>query len=80
VLSRPAQTAPAESEERPFIIQSNVSSTHSQTSLVQHGLCPFEAAHAGGGKWPENFRKKTQGGPELAAEQITKVLFQRKPR
>jgi hypothetical protein len=28
VLSRPAQTSPAESEERPFIIQTNVPSTH----------------------------------------------------
>jgi len=26
---------------------------------VQHRLCPFEAAHAGVGKWPEHFRKKT---------------------
>jgi hypothetical protein len=43
---------------------------------VQHRLCPFEAAHAGVGKWPENFRKKTQGGPVLAAEQITKALLQ----
>jgi hypothetical protein len=26
------------------------------------------------GEWPEDFRKKTQGGPVLAAEQITKAL------
>jgi hypothetical protein len=37
----------------------------------------FEAAHAGVGKWPEHFRKKTQGGPVLAAKQITTALFQR---
>jgi len=35
---------------------------------VQHRLCPFDAAHAGVGKWPEHFRKKTQGGPVLTAE------------
>jgi len=35
-------------------------------------------AHAGVGNGPANFRKKTQGGPVLAAEQITKALFQRK--
>jgi hypothetical protein len=31
---------------------------------VQHRLCPLEAAHAGVGKWPGNFRKKTQGRAE----------------
>jgi len=46
---------------------------------VQHHLCPFEAAHAGVGNWPEDFRKKTQGGPVLA-EQITKALVQRKAK
>jgi hypothetical protein len=40
----------------------------------------FEAAHAGVGKWPEHFRKKTQGGPVLAAKQITTALFQRKAK
>jgi hypothetical protein len=33
VLSRPAQTASAESEERPFITQSNVPSTHLRAPL-----------------------------------------------
>jgi len=42
---------------------------------VQHRLCAFEAAHAGVGKWPQNFRKKTQGGPVLAAEETARELL-----
>jgi hypothetical protein len=47
---------------------------------VQHRLCLFEAGHAGVEHWPEDFRKKAQGGPVLAAEQISKALVQRKAK
>jgi len=36
--------------------------------LVQQRLCRFEEAHAGVGKWPEHFRKKTQGASGRAGE------------
>jgi hypothetical protein len=71
VLGRPAQTASAEREGRPFITQSNVPSTHPRSPLCNIASALLRRLTQASGEWPEDFRKKTQGGPVLAAEQIT---------
>jgi hypothetical protein len=59
VLRRPAQTVPAESEERPFIINSNVPWTHPRPPWCNIAYALSRRLTQAFGKWPEHFRKKT---------------------
>jgi len=67
---------PADSEELPFIINSNVPWTHPRPPRCNIAYALSRWLTQAFDKWPEHFRKKTQGGPVLAAEQITTALFQ----
>jgi hypothetical protein len=59
VLRRPAQTVPAESDERPFIIHSNVPWTHPRPPGCNIAYALSRRLTQAFGKWPEHFRKKT---------------------
>ena len=80
MLSRPEQTAPAESDERPFFIPSNVPSTHPTPPWCNTAYALSRRLTRASGKWPENFRKKTQGGPEFGnveAEVLLGAVYER---